>query len=221
MKQPRKADRISAAAPSPWEMPLRENAVYTEQELFSSISAQINNSRLPKYGKEQADAFLSEISPKQAEIVNDWVNKKGAHELFTASNIRSTAEKLIKETVTEPTPLKITQKLTNPSFFRPQVSDSFFDSEKKEPLGISFSNYYYDNGEYRISIYQNCKERAQISIGNELPHNSSIGAWSKGIREDIIDQSRLYVEMMLSPSMLAEMASSHFLVTMEKTTFSS
>ncbi|MCE5235345.1 MAG: hypothetical protein ABFC62_12175, partial [Clostridiaceae bacterium] len=136
--------------------------------------------------------------------------EKGPEKFFHGYNIRSTAERLIKETggasVAEH---KISPELAQSSYFRPRIYDFEADSLQANYPQISFSDYYYSEGEYRVKVYNHGDLVGSLSLGKELPNDSVIRISLADIGNVAADQLRLYVAMMASPPMLVDMATTY------------
>lgn len=188
------------ATPAPQETVDRSG-----QRLGWAISKRINSARLTNYEKEHAASFVNELSPQQTNLVASWIDEKGVEKLFHGYNIRSTAEKLIRETVTNPTELSITPELAQPSYFRPRIYDFDLDTWEKEFPKSKFSNFYYLDGEYYVDVSYEATRYwgapilvVPISVGKDLPRDSVVRVSRPHIPMLILEQVRLLGEIELT-----------------------
>lgn len=188
------------AAPSQYEIDRASHM------LGWGVSNLIHDARLTKYEKAQAIRFVGELSSQQLNLLSDWINEKGVEEFLHGYNIRSTAEKLVKETtIDDATELSITPELVQPSYFRPRIID--LDTWENEFPDVKFSNFYYLNGEYHVDVsYVGTRYwgaptlTTSISVGKDLPRDSIIRVSRPHIPMLISEQMRLYMEILLTPA---------------------
>ncbi|MEN6472096.1 MAG: hypothetical protein ABFC62_11570, partial [Clostridiaceae bacterium] len=95
----RKEERAQASAPASASpaAPMGAEA-RAAHKLAWAVSKNVRSARLTNYEKEHAVAFVNELSPQRLNLVADWIAEKGPEKFFHGYNIRSTAERLIKET---------------------------------------------------------------------------------------------------------------------------
>lgn len=142
--------------------------VYNEKAtgaLKESLDLEITGSELKKTDKKRALSFVEELNDEQRSSVLQMIDEYGAKSVLSGDNMFHTAQDVVsRKDVTEAKVISADAgSAYETSLLRPTRIGGADQS------GVSFSEYYYSNGEYCFDIYYNDEWFSQISVGRDFP----------------------------------------------------
>lgn len=153
------------------------------------LARQISNSQLGKTDQGFATAFAHSLTGQQKEKLINWMKEQGAENTISIKKLPNTVQRLVKETVTVPTEIKMSKELERSSPFRPHI-----ESAKTIVPGVTFSNYYFDTKDrnYHVQLYSNGEQAKTLNLGPQLPMDSIIRTRRMDMGDVLWDIGKLY-----------------------------
>ena len=149
-KNPSLKDSITSVMEESWQMD-------------KSLQLEIDSSKLKTAEKERAIKFISELDDTEKKLLLDLIDEKGTSKILSYNKLIDTAEEIIKNrgernSIDAKSPLNKEESLFRPRVY-PETSVS----------GVSYSEYYFDNGEYCFDVSYKGKVVGTVYLGKNLP----------------------------------------------------
>lgn len=142
--------------------------VYSEKATGAfkeSLDLEITSSELKKAYKKRALSFAEELNDEQRSSVLQMIDEHGTKSVLSGDNMFHTAQDVVsRKGVNEAKVIRTDAgSAYETSLLRPTRIGGADQS------GVSFSEYYYNNGEYCFDIFYNDEWFSQVSVGRDFP----------------------------------------------------
>ena len=137
-------------------------------QIDKSLELEIESSKLKAAEKERAIKFISELDDKEKKLLLDLIDEKGTTKTLSYNKLIDTAEEIIKNrgeqnSIDAKSPLNKEESLFRPRVY-PETSVS----------GVSYSEYYFDDGEYCFDVSYKGKVVGTVYLGKNLPMKTEL-----------------------------------------------